>query len=1201
MAAPLTEDRVKTLIDEYFQSLAQSANKRFRDLEDAGALQGDEYVAVTDNPTGTPLSKRTTTKAIGDLGGGTPSNANPQPTGPPAPGSSSAVSREDHVHAAPWASISGVPDRVGKFSANDEAKLDSLDPSRQLPLLPAAGSRDGKSPVFDGDALAWEIASEGTIGPVSLKILNTVSVVASSRAYTVDLTSVPTDGAIVASISAEALQASNSQRSESYVMSIADLQGGRKWALGGIAGGFLKLTLNAARTSLQVDLTNINATSARPLVLTLYGILGAIGPRGAVGPGAGELVTVKTVPVSGDLSLTIDDLGENEVFELRMQLQSPGGSGSVRVEPLLGASTTPANVTHSLDTGVVRNLSASSPVTIWAIWHSGSAGDVTIPISSVVSGSLTGNIAVSLVRSNESGRPISLDSVTTALGLPAVDTDNRNQLIVRRNDEQGYSYLGRDAVGWIANKTEAAKKLVASAKGSDFAVDEAGDRVILTSPSTDDPWPTPNKFDSLDQVELPTDTDIMAVETAEGLKKIGISDLGLKLTEGLLDHVRIIEHGSRTSFAAPPSGWTWDVENHLTGNNQRDPRHISLAATGGATPDTALAWWARVFQGGTALIRQTSDSSSEGLSVICDRPARGIKQGEVFYLFDLFLAAPGFEITAKTGIPTAQLPIEFNYLEADTSILADTLDIEGAAIEQAAPNVAKVIIDAGQNLTAGDGIVISPNEQISVRPPPYLGGFWGNAQEGEPDIEVLRRRDLIVEDERQSGSVDITWSNGWTIRGLHVPINGIGMLNDQSETLSPAPGSSLQGNVPAGDGAWSFTGGNTGHLVWNGRWPEHGMDLKIAIDMSDFQAGDRIHLTLDTNNNNLWGSARTPDRGVDFHGAGDSVRHTHTHIYELRPTSMTDGTTIEIHLEAIKEGNPSSSVPVGLFRAGYVTLTYSPENPTVPHQVLTLGNPVKNTSIDAIGSDAWLIPVSWSTDNTKVNHLDVDSGDSVWEFTRDLRNVLMELLSHTDTTQAAWTFEVWTYIEGVLDWHRVRSYQMPGPTSGTSAAKPAVHIYFDSNAVLDGQQFVLVGRGLTGSPSAAAAGAMTLDLDTNPDTRFPATAVLAKGLITTEQITGAENSRNSGQRTWPAPKTPVNRWEQLVVLVRDGNGAQHQATFDVSGFRRLDETAQMNTAVFSQPQLGANQELSRNANGVLTYDSGNASVQIIEAWLNIER
>ena len=379
------------------------------------------------------------------------------------------------------------------------------------------------------------------------------------------------------------------------------------------------------------------------------------------------------------------------------------------------------------------------------------------------------------------------------------------------------------------------------------------------------------------------------------------------------------------------------------------------------------------------------------------------------------------------------------------------------------------------------------------------------------------------------------------------------------------------------------------------------MDLKIAIDMSDFQAGDRIHLTLDTNNNNLWGSARTPDRGVDFHGAGDSLHHTHTHIYELRPASMTDGTTIEIHLEAIKEGNPSSSVPVGLFRAGYVTLSYPPTSPPQPHQVFTLGNPVGNTSIDAIGTDAWLIPVTYTSDKTTENYLDVDSGDSVFEFTRDLRNVLFELLSHTDTTQAPWTFEVWTYVEGVLDWHRVRSYNMPGPTSSTSASRPAVHIYFDSNAVLDGQQFALVGRGLTGTPTAATTGAMTIDLNTNPDTRFPETAVLAKGLITSEQITGAENNRNSGQRSWAAPKAAVNRWETLYVLVKDGNGAQHTAAFDVSAWRFLDEGAQMNTAVFSQPQLGANQELSRNADGKLTYDSGSASVQVLQAYLDLER
>jgi len=517
-------------------------------------------------------------------------------------------------------------------------------------------------------------------------------------------------------------------------------------------------------------------------------------------------------------------------------------------------------------------------------------------------------------------------------------------------------------------------------------------------------------------------------------------------------------------------------------------------------------------------------------------------------------------------------------------------------------NVAKITVDAAELVQAGDGINVSPSDIVSIEPPPYLAAFWGNAQEGEPDIEILRRRDLIVDDERNASGTDITWSNGWTIRGLAVPSTGIGMLNDQHETLSPAPGSSTQGNVPAGDGAWSFSGGSSGHLVWNGKWPAHGMDLKIQIDMSDFRSGDRIHLTLSSNNDDLWGSAQTPDRGQDFYGSSDRGRVSHTHIYELRPASISDGTQIRINLEAILQGNPDNSDSVGLLRAAKVTLTYPPETPTVSHQTFTLGVPSKNTSIDAIGSDAWLIPVTYSDDQTSKNHLDVDSGDSVWEFTRDLRNVLMELLSHSDTTQGEWTFEVWTYVEGVLDWHRVRSYDMPGPTDGTSASRPAVHIYFDSGGVLDGQQFVLVGRRLSGSPpTVASMGSMTLELNTNPDTRFPQQAVLAKGLITTEQITGTENSRNSGQRTWNKPKTAVNRWETVIVLVEDGNGAQHSASFDVSGWRRLDESKQMNCEVRSQAQLGADQTFSRGSDGRLSYSSGSASVQVLRAYIDIER
>jgi len=1143
------------------------------------------------------------------------SDEDPQDTGPAAPGGGDKASRDDHVHQAPWASLTGIPARVGKFSAADETKLDSLDATRLLPTFPAAGSRDGKAPIFDGDALGWETAPGGT-APATYKVLHTLSVTSSSQTFPVDFADVPDAAIIDVSFDAERLQASNSRRSEAYPLSVPDLKAGRRWTVGGVAGAYVQLTLNAAGTSLAVALGDLNATAARPLVITLSEILGGAGPPGPAGAGAGVRKLVKSVTQSpsgsgeaafgADIAVPLPDVAEHEVYTIYITAATdaafaPGQTAyTYRLAVPAGETSLSAGALELTPAAASEMLAAAAELV-----HPGAEADVAYTFArhgsgAPTAGTVTWNI-YAIRAAAAAGASPTLANITSALGLDEVAAANRGRLIARHpGDEEGYDYKAPDTVGWIDSKATAVQKINAAPEGFDFAADEAGDRIVLTGPSTDDPWPTPSKFDGLTQVVLPADTDLMAVETAAGLRKIEVADVGAKVTEGLLDHVRIIQHGARTPFAAAPSGWTWDIENHLIGNTQRDPRHISLAATGGANAATARAWWAQVFQGGTARVRLKTDTSGTGVAVTCDAPARGIKQGQPFFLYDLILSAD-LSVTAATSQTTAQLPVEFSRLEADTDILSDTIDIEGATVTQVGPNVAKVVIDTDDEITAGDAIAISPRKVVSVAPPPYLAGFWGNAREGEPDIEVLRRRDLIVDDQRNATGVDITWSNGWTIRGLTVPTTGIGMLNDQSETLSPAPGSSLQGNVPAGDGAWAFSGGSSGRLAWTGKWPTNGIDLQIDIDMSDFRAGDRIHLTLATNNNDLWGSARTPDRGQDFYGSADRSRVSHSHLYELRPSSITDGTQIQIHLEAILQGDPDNHDSVGLLRAANVTLTYPPANPSVAHQVLTLGSPVENTSIDAVGPDAWLIPVAYPADNRAVNHLDVDSGDSVWEFTADLRNVLMELLSHADTTQAAWTFEVWTYVEGVVDWHRVRSYQMPGPTSGTSTAKPAVHIYFDSGPVLDGQQFVLVGRGLSGTASSASIGNMSLDLDTNVDTRFPATAVLAKGLLTTEQITGAENSRNSGQRTWPAPATGVNRWEQLIVLVKDGNGAQHQATFDVSGWRRLDESAQMNTAVFSQPQLGANQTLSRNADGRLTYDTGSASVQVLQAWLDIER
>ena len=502
-----------------------------------------------------------------------------------------------------------------------------------------------------------------------------------------------------------------------------------------------------------------------------------------------------------------------------------------------------------------------------------------------------------------------------------------------------------------------------------------------------------------------------------------------------------------------------------------------------------------------------------------------------------------------------------------------------------------------QPLHAGDGIQIS-NDIVSIKPPPYIGGFWGNAQEGSPDVEVLRLNDLVVEDDRNSVGVELNFPKGITIRGITPPRNGIGMLDGQEEKLSPVSGSNVPGNAPAGVGKW--TGASDGTYEWNGNWPSGGMDIVVNITMSDFQVNDYINLTATCSNNSLWGSARTPDRGVRFGGAGDSLPHNHAHVYELRPSgSVPNGTKITLHIEAIRPPDRSTKAPIGLYRAGNFYQRYAPSSPTAPHQVFTLDTMVRNTSIDAIGSDAYLIPVTFSTDNTADNHLDVDSGDSVFEFTRDLRNCLFELLSNSATVGSEWHFEVWTFTEGVTDWHKVRDYTIPANAASTTQ-RPAVHIYFDSNGILDGQQFALVGRG-AGGRSKADMGDLTLSLNTNPDTRFPDRQVLANGLITTERIVTPESQRASGQRTWQKPTAAVNTWETVIVSVEDGNGAQHSASFDVRSWRRFDESKQMNANVYSQPALGANQELSRGSDGRLTYDSGSASVMVVDATLYLER
>jgi len=1137
------------------------------------------------------------------------------PQSPPVPGSGSKASRDDHVHRPPtWTETTGKPEQV-----------------TAIPPLPAAGSRDKLVLGFDGDAEAWIEADTDE--------LHTAQVQPSTSAT--QYLDFPIDAlADIFTVRFGNAAKGANDREDTWLLDkrwLPALNENLRWAPSGVANNFVQI-LRTSATHIRLGWLVNSTTSNLPAVLEIWNLEGsAPAAGGSEGPGIRERVVSLDLPgltaagfFSGapvslatfPLTLAAHEVAEIALgFELQVQAGRRSVSGQV-------ALRLPDADTFAFDNGGDAPLDFSlrnAPPLEWRVSRAAqtvrAAGvqrvlnltaqqaTVTVTLRGDQSAfasderARSAALAAYVTRSGTgSGGAPTLAGIVSALGLAPVDEANRSMIAARRTgDEGGLVWTPPDAVGWIDSKTAAAAKIRAVGAGYGFAANAGRDTLDFTAPDTTDPWPTPTKFDGFTEASYPAaDTDLMAMEGADGLVKIGVSDLRAFMREGTIDHVRVVQHGARTDFAAPPSGWTWDIENHLTGNDQRDPRHISLAATGGATPDSAQAWWQQVFQGGTARIRLKSDSSGAGVEVTCDAPARGIKQGQPFYLFDLILS-DDLSVTAATGQTTAQLPVEFSFLRADVAVIADTFDIEGATITSPQPNVAKIVLPAPEPLHAGDGIQIS-NDIVSIKPPPYIGGFWGNAQEGSPDVEVMRLTDLVVEDNRDSQGTDITLSKGLTIRGLAVPAAGIGMLDGQKTKLTPAPGSTPSGQAPAGVG--KFTPNSDGDFVWAGNWPSAGLDIVVEIDMSDFQTGDYIHLTATCSNDSLWGSARTPDRGTDFHGGGDRLRHDHTQIYELRPTgSVPNGTKISLFAEAIRPPDRDTNASIGLYRGGQFTQRYQPSDPTVAHQVFTLGNPVRNTSIDAIGADAWLLPVTYSNaaDNTSNNHLDVDSGDSVFEFTRDLRNCLMELLSHSNTVGGGWTFEMWTYAPGEIDWHRVRSYDVPSPATNTQS-NPVVHRYFDTSGIDGGQQFVYVARGDLGNGrSAANMGGLTVALDTNPDPRFPARQEKAKGLITTEVLAPVESQRASGQRTWAKPATGLGRWQTIIVSVEDGNGAQHTASFDVRSWRVLDESKQMNANVYSEPALGANQELSRGSDGRLTYDSGSASVMVVDATLHLER
>lgn len=154
-----------------------------------------------------------------------------------------------------------------------------------------------------------------------------------------------------------------------------------------------------------------------------------------------------------------------------------------------------------------------------------------------------------------------------------------------------------------------------------------------------------------------------------------------------LQDVRIVQHGSRTAFARPTQPWRWSIENRLTGDNQFDRTRIELAVleTGGALPSQTdvTAWWEQVFGGGTARIRLATDTDGAGVDAVAERPLQ-LPDGSSNYwnIVIALSAAVAIPNDVQLNLTSAQLPVEFSHLAADTDIEADTLDFTALAVSQ---------------------------------------------------------------------------------------------------------------------------------------------------------------------------------------------------------------------------------------------------------------------------------------------------------------------------------------------------------------------------------------------------------------------------------------------------------------------------------------------------------------------------------------
>jgi len=248
-------------------------------------------------------------------------------------------------------------------------------------------------------------------------------------------------------------------------------------------------------TPADTDLLLIETAQGLGKIERQHLIAAAAAPSG--GDAAGTETVLQTVTsASPRIAGTVAKVAQHEIFELRITITAVAGGFQGRMGFILGSL--PAGYQRYAGNNSQLLEAAALPLSVsWTIGRTttGLPADAAFTVTPVPVGTGGRNFTVqfSVVRAGTGGA-VDLAAVTAALGLQPVAASNRRLMVVRKNDDTGYSYSqvpiglprefgpvgGRDGqfLGFVGNDEDwrqpADLTAAAALKGTDIVMVDQG-------------------------------------------------------------------------------------------------------------------------------------------------------------------------------------------------------------------------------------------------------------------------------------------------------------------------------------------------------------------------------------------------------------------------------------------------------------------------------------------------------------------------------------------------------------------------------------------------------------------------------------------------------------------------------------------------------------------------------------------------------